>query len=80
MEDAVLEWLESYLENGFYHTIMNETKSVNKLLQRGLPQGSVLRPILFPIHTTELSRLLQHERVKLNMFADDTQFDFAISE
>ena len=43
-------------------------------MNRGVPQGSVLGPILFCIYTIELTYLLQEHGVKFKLFADDTQF------
>ena len=39
----------------------------------GVPQGSVLRPILFILYTTPLSDIIANQSVKHQLFADDTQ-------
>ena len=74
-----LNWFKSYLENRSYHVIINGTKSERRTLQRGVPQGSVLGPVLFSIYTIELAWISKQHRVKFKMFADDTQFYFIIN-
>ena len=51
VKGVALKWFKRYLENGSYHVIINGTKSERRTLHRGVPQGSVLGPILFSIYT-----------------------------
>ena len=74
-----LKWFKSYLENRSYHVIINGTKSERRTLHRGVPQGSVLGPVLFSIHTIELAWILSHRSVQFKMFADDTQLYFIVN-
>ena len=74
-----LNWFKIYLENRSYHVIISGTKSERRTLQRGVPQGSVLGPVLFSIYTIELTWILKQHNVKFKMFADDTQFYFIIN-
>ena len=52
VEGVALKWFKSYLENRSYHVIIKGTKSERRTLHRGVPQGSVLGPVLFSICTT----------------------------
>ena len=79
VEGVALDWFKSYLENRSYHVIINENKSERRTIQRGVPQGSVLGPVLFSIYTIELAWILKHHNVKFKMVADDTQFYFIIN-
>ena len=76
VEGVALNWFKSYLENRSYHVIINGTKSERRTLQRGVPQGSVLGPVLFSIYTIELAWILKQHSVKFKMFVNDTQFYF----
>ena len=79
VEGVALKWFKSYLENRSYHVIMNGTKSERRTLHRGVPQGSVLEPVLFSIYTIELGWILSHHSIQFKMFADDTQLYFIIN-
>ena len=48
-------------------------KSSPSLLTCGVPQGSVLGPILFILYTQPLSDVISHHSVSHQMFADDTE-------
>ena len=80
IEGAALAYLKSYLENRSYCVQIGETLSEVKTLERGVPQGSVLGPVLFCIYTIELSYLLAQRGVVFKLFADDTQFYLSLGD
>jgi len=68
-----LSWIKSYLLNrSFYVNIENCKASVFRLLY-GVPQGSVLGPLLFILYTTPLSTVISNSSANHQFFADDTQ-------
>ena len=72
------EWFSSYLKNRQQYTHLNNTISSTRSVKFGVPQGSVLGPLLFIIFVNDLPNVLKHEKIKL--FADDTNlFVFAKS-
>ena len=64
VEGVVLKWFKSYLEHRSYHAMINGTKSERRTLHRGVPQGSVLEPVLFSIYMIELAWILNHHSVQ----------------
>jgi hypothetical protein len=66
----VQDWFCSYLNNRRQFTcVMNASSSISRNLY-GVPQGSVLGPILFLIYVNDIGNAVPGEKVKL--FADDT--------
>ena len=49
--DTVLSWFQSYLENRTQTVVVHEKHSTPASLRCGVPQGSVLGPILFILYT-----------------------------
>jgi hypothetical protein len=49
-------------------------------LEFGVPQGSVLGPVLFTLYTTPLSDIISsYNDISQHLYADDTQVYFAIT-
>ena len=77
--DEALMFLRSYLHDRKTVVMVSGDKSDKRTLTKGVPQGSVLGPILFNIYTIELSNILRKYNVGFKLYADDTQFYFALS-
>lgn len=61
--------IQSYLTNRKFFVSVNGIKSNNFTIQGGVPQGSVLGPVLFNIYASDIPQM-QHAKVA--QFADDT--------
>ena len=64
------KWLTSYLENRKQCTMVNGSLSSEEKIGCGVPQGSVLGPLLFLIYINDLNNWLETEDIQL--YADDT--------
>lgn len=67
---TALKWFQSYLFNRRQFVCFNGTKSDVKEITFGVPQGSVLGPILFLVYMNDLPNCLSY--TKAILFADDT--------
>jgi Reverse transcriptase (RNA-dependent DNA polymerase)/Endonuclease-reverse transcriptase len=71
--DSVLKWLQSYLANRECAVKGKDGKFSKWVrMNRGVPQGSVLGPLLFSLYTHDLCKILRN-RCKYHIYADDTQ-------
>ena len=73
ISDTVLNWFSSYLSDRKLSVLVNGNYSSPAPLPFGVPQGSVLGPILFILYTKPLSTLMESHSLSNQSFADDTQ-------
>ena len=64
------DFLRSYLGFRKQYTVFNNTSSSFKQVHHGVPQGSILGPLLFLIYVNDMVRISSN--VKFLLFADDT--------
>ncbi len=68
-----LRWFESYLTGRSFRVAWGGEVSKAHQLVTGVPQGSVLRPLLFSTYTTSLAPIIQAHGFSYHFYADDTQ-------
>ena len=68
-----LDWFQNYLSDRTQTVILDEFKSSPANLSYGVPQGSVLGPILFIMYTKPLNTLISSHSIQNQSFADDSQ-------
>ena len=66
----LLAWLRDYLSDREQYTVINGVPSENTKVAHGIPQGSVLGPILFALYTSDLPKAVNTATTFL--YADDT--------
>ena len=70
---TVLQWFHSYLTGRSQFVEINDTKSSVRDLTVGVPQGSVLGPILYLLCTAPLAEIIRSHGLVYHFYADDTQ-------
>ena len=69
----IMHFFNSYLSNRTQRTLINGSLSSPGILNCGVPQGSILGPLLFSIYINDLPLFLRHKtEVTLDLFADDS--------
>ena len=72
----VLHWIKAFLSNRSQTVVLESEKSSKVTVTSGVPQGSVLGPILFLVSINDLP---EHIKSKVRLFADDTAVYLAVS-
>ncbi len=67
---TLIDWIEAFLSNRYQQVAVNGELSELKKMTSGIPQGSVLGPLLFVAYINDLPDLLQSQPY---LFADDTK-------
>ena len=67
---TALNWFKSYLSTRTQYVYMNGAQSGYASVNCGIPQGSVLGPLLFSIYINDIGNVIKKSKVSL--YADDT--------
>jgi hypothetical protein len=77
IQEISLQWFESYLSHRPQYVDYKGTRSTTKYLSVGVPQGSVLGPLLFLIYVNDINTV--SSMFNCLLYADDTTLTSTIS-
>ena len=70
---TVINWITSYFSGRLQKVVVVDANSSAVPLSCGVPQGSILGPILFTLYTTPLRKICNKHAVTYYLYADDQQ-------
>ena len=73
IEGRALSWFTSYLEDRTQRVKIGLETSDYMPLKCGIPQGSVLGPVMFTLYTTPLQEVMKKHGIHYHKYADDIQ-------
>ena len=74
IKSNMLHWISDFIIQRYCATKYQSSTSSYKQTHIGLPQGSVLSPMLFNVYVNDIPQLLDNNGVKSALFADDLVF------
>ena len=76
----IADWFTSYLHDREQRVIVQGDMSEATPIRWGVPQGSVIGPLLFIFYTTPLQEIIESHGVSCMMYADDLQLYVSVKQ
>ena len=80
LSDTVFDWIASFFHHRRNFVSTGKYSSKHHSLQFGVPQGSVLGPLLFCLYISPLEQIFAVHDLKAMLYADDTQLYVVLEE
>ena len=76
---TALKWLDSYLSHRTQTVKIGDSFSTKQKLLFGVPQGSVLGPVLFSLYSSPVAKIARKDGLCVQLYADDTQLHLSFT-
>ena len=76
LDTSAVKMLSNYLSDRLQSVKIDENKSNTLCVSSGVPQDSILGPLLYALYTSELIKVIK--KCRYHIYADDTQLYFTL--
>lgn len=73
LSGSALAWINSFVCNRHHYVRVGSTCSSKERSLCGVPQGSVMGPLLFILYISEVTKIIQKHNFDVHLYADDVQ-------